>query len=250
MTHKFLEIVSDVISSSHHFISIAHYPFTNFLPRACQLFQPHAFTVASTPGRFSSFSSFFAPSPFYRFTASLSLSLSLSLRCIVVFSPRRNDEKSTEPLIGSVNPVGATCTLMGRVGWKEEGGERVGWKNVETMKHGSRRPERFVTGIQRSTRATFITVARFFCFGSVPFRSIRSFFCFSSSALLPIPVALPGFIIGFPVFFNKRGPPCACYAFRRFDAAATPTANNAKPAIHPPVSIRWNAQSENDQTDD
>lgn len=204
--------------------------------------------VSSVPAPFSAacfYSSFGAVrfSPFY-FLFSFFYQLTTSFRSIVALPPKRRK------IDGTTNWFCQSCRgdshVDGLCRLKRKGAAQQRWKNVETTKHGPRRPERFVTGIQRSGRATFITVACFFLVGSFVRFSIFSFlFCLFS----------PRFIIGFSVLFNKLSSrACSQYsnAFGRFDAATRrqPRTTNRHPSRYEtrdPVSTRWNVQSENDQ---
>lgn len=159
-----MEIASDVISPSYRFIFITLCQSPLSLP----LFQPHAFTVALTPSGFLLFIFCFS----FFFTSSLPLS------GVLLPSPpkRRKIDGTTNWFCQSCrgdSHVDGLCRL------KRKGAAQQRWKNVETTKHGPRRPERFVTGIQRSGRATFITVACFFLVGS--FVRFPFFFPFSSA---------------------------------------------------------------------
>lgn len=72
--------------------------------------------ISSVPTPFSAFTVALAPSGFLLFIFCFPFfTSSLPLSGVLLPSPR-NGEKSTEPLIGSVNPVKGTRTLMGCVG--------------------------------------------------------------------------------------------------------------------------------------
>lgn len=158
-----MEIASDVISLYYRFIFITLCQSPLFLP----LFQPHAFTVALAPSGFLLFIFCF---PFF-------YQLTTSFRSIVALPPKRRK------IDGTTNWFCQSCRgdshVDGLCRLKRKGAAQQRWKNVETTKHGPRRPERFVTGIQRSGRATFITVACFFLVGS--FVRFSIFFPFSSA---------------------------------------------------------------------
>lgn len=137
--------------------------------------------VSSVPAPFSAacfYSSFGAVrfSPFY-FLFSFFYQLTTSFRSIVALPPKRRK------IDGTTNWFCQSCRgdshVDGLCRLKRKGAAQQRWKNVETTKHGPRRPERFVTGIQRSGRATFITVACFFLVGS--FVRFSIFFPFSSA---------------------------------------------------------------------
>ena len=137
--------------------------------------------VSSVPAPFSAacfYSSFGAVrfSPFY-FLFSFFYQLATSFRSIVALPPKRRK------IDGTTNWFCQSCRgdshVDGLCRLKRKGAAQQRWKNVETTKHGPRRPERFVTGIQRSGRATFITVACFFLVGS--FVRFSIFFPFSSA---------------------------------------------------------------------
>lgn len=142
-----MEIASDVISPSYRFIFII----------LCQ--SPTPFSAACFYSRFSAVRF----SPFY-FLFSFFYQLTTSFRSIVALPPKRRK------IDGTTNWFCQSCRgdshVDGLCRLKRKGAAQQRWKNVETTKHGPRRPERFVTGIQRSERATFITVACFFLVGS------------------------------------------------------------------------------------
>ena len=86
-----------------HYLAFLSISFSLFYIDFLVPFQSHAFTVILRTFFFFFFIFFIL---FSLFTGPLPLSTVLLL-------PLRNDEKSTEPLIGSVNPIEGTRTLMG-----------------------------------------------------------------------------------------------------------------------------------------